>query len=233
LEQRLKDEKLRRQDRQVIEAELKAFKAQVGNGVTIKPVTYRNPQSQEVEPGAEVFLEGTTEPLAWISADHLPLVTGKLTGVLVSGGQFVLKVLCPLGADNQGVRPARALGVINVPIEMEDDPIPEMDYFPRRNSQALYLEVVNGWQSKIKQSTAAQSELKWWKSRAGRRATIKRTTFVRNGVSEPAVAVYLEGHGAQFGWIARAQVPDVIHEMHGYLASSGQYTLEFVCDQMK
>src|ERR1017187_4225516 len=230
LEQRLKHDNLRRQDRQVIEAELKAFKAQVGNGVTIKPVTYRNPQSQEVEPGAEVFLEGTTEPLAWISNDHLPLVTGELSGVLVSGGQYALTVLCPLGADNRGIRPTRLLGVINVRTEIEDDPIPEVDYFLRRNSQALYLEVVNGWQSKIKHGQAKQDDLKWWKSRAGKRATIRRTTFERNGVSEPAVAVYLEGHGTQFGWIARAQVPDVKHEMHGCLASSGQYTLEFVCD---
>ena len=56
LEQRLKDEKLRKQDRQRIEAELQAFRAQVGNGVTIKPVTYRNPQSQQEEASADVFL---------------------------------------------------------------------------------------------------------------------------------------------------------------------------------
>src|ERR1035441_562523 len=121
-EQRLKDEKLRQQDRQRIEAELKAFRAQVGNGVTIKPVTYRNPQSQEDEPGAEVFLEGTSEPLARISREHVPVVTSELTGVLVSGGQSTLKVLCPLGANNQGVQPARPLGVKNVPIQIEDDP---------------------------------------------------------------------------------------------------------------
>ena len=93
---RLKDEKLQQQDRQRIEAELKAFRAQVGNGVTIKPVTYRNPESQEDEAGAEVFLEGTSEPLGWISREHLPAVTSELTGVLVSGGQYTLKVLCPL-----------------------------------------------------------------------------------------------------------------------------------------
>jgi hypothetical protein len=224
----LKDEKLRKQDRQIIEAELKAFKAQVGNGVTIKPVTYRNPQSQEVEAGAEVFLDGTTEPLAWISADHLPLVTGKLTGVLVSGGQFALKVLCPLGADNQGVRPSQPLGVINTPIELEDDLTPEE--YPPPPRQGLCLEVVNGWQSKINHREASQGELNWWKSRAGKRATIRPTTFVRGGMREPAVAVYLEGHGTQFGWIARAHIPAVKHEMYGYLASSGQYTLEFVCD---
>ena len=96
LEQRLKDQRLQREDRQRIEAELKAFRAQVCNGVTIKPVTYRNPQSQEDEPGAEVFLEGTSEPLGWISREHLPNVTGELKGVLVSGGQYTLKVLCPL-----------------------------------------------------------------------------------------------------------------------------------------
>ena len=116
LEQRLKDERLRQQDRQTIEAELKAFRAQVCNGVTIKPVTYRNPQSQEDEPGAEVFLEGTSEPLGWISREHLPVVTSELTGVLVSGGKYTLNVLCPLGADNQGVRPSRPLGVKAVPM---------------------------------------------------------------------------------------------------------------------
>ena len=63
-EQRLKDQKLQQEDRQWIEAELKAFRAQVCNGVTIKPVTYRNPESQEDEAGAEVFLEGASEPLA-------------------------------------------------------------------------------------------------------------------------------------------------------------------------
>jgi hypothetical protein len=227
-EQRLKDEKLRQQDRQRIEAELKAFRAQVSNGVTIKPVTYRNPQSQEDEAGAEVFLEGTSEPLGWIAHDHLPLVTSELTGVLVSGGQFTLKVLCPL---DQGVRPARALGVKNVPIKIEDDPIPDVDYFPTRHSQGLCLEVVNGWYSKINQGKATQGEIKWWKSRAGSRATVRQTTFVRDGVREPAVAVYLEGHQTQFGWIARAHVPAVKQEMHGYLASKGQYTLEFICDQ--
>jgi hypothetical protein len=144
-EQRLKDEQLRQQDRQTIEAELKAFRAQVGNGVTIKPVTYRNPQSQEDEAGAEVFLGGTTEPLGWISQEHLPAVTGELNGVLVSGGKYTLKVLCPTGVDNRGVRPSRPLGVINVPIEIiEDDPIPEVDYSPTRHSQGLCLEVVNG-----------------------------------------------------------------------------------------
>jgi hypothetical protein len=95
-EQRLKDQRIQQEDRQRIEAELKAFRAQVCNGVTIKPVTYRNPQSQEDEAGAEVFLEGTSEPLGWISHEHLPVVTGELKGVLVSGGTYSLKVLCPL-----------------------------------------------------------------------------------------------------------------------------------------
>jgi len=181
-EQRLKDEKLRRQDRQRIEAELRAFRAQVGNGVIIKPVTYRNPQSQEDEPGAEVFLEGTSEPLGWIAHDHLPLVTSELTGVLISGGQYTLKVLCPI---DQGVGPSQSLAVKNVPIEIEDDPIPE-DYLPPRHSQGLCLEVVNGWQSKINHRQATQDDLKYWKSRAGSRATIRQTTFVRDGVREPA-----------------------------------------------
>jgi hypothetical protein len=100
-EQRLKGQGLQQEDRQRIEAELKAFRAQVCNGVTIKPVTYRNPETEEDEAGAEVFLEGTSEPLAWISHEHLPVVTGELKGVLVSGGQYTLKVLCPL--PEQGV----------------------------------------------------------------------------------------------------------------------------------
>jgi hypothetical protein len=95
-EQRLKDQKLQQEDRQRIEAELKAFRAQVCNGVTIKPVTYRNPETEEDEAGAEVFLEGTSEPLGWISHEHLPVVKGELKGVLVSGGKYSLKVLCPL-----------------------------------------------------------------------------------------------------------------------------------------
>jgi hypothetical protein len=232
-EQRLEDEKLRQQDRQRIEAELKAFRAQVGNGVIIKPVTYRNPRSQENEAGAEVFLEGTSEPLGWICRDHLPMVTSELTGVLVSGGKYTLNVLCPLDKDNVGVRPSRPLGVENVPVEIEDDPIPDVDYPLPPPRQGLCLEVVNGWYSKIKQGKSSQGELEWWKSRAGSRATIKKTTFVRGGVHEPAVAVYLEGGGTQFGWIAKAHIPAVTHEMHGYLASGGQYTLNFICDQPK
>ena len=232
-EQRLKDEKLRQQDRQRIEAELKAFRAQVGNGVTIKPVTYRNPQSQEDEPGAEVFLEGTSEPLGWIAREHVPVVTSELSGVLVSGGQYTLKVLCPLGADNQSVRPSRPLGLRNVPIQIEDDPIPEAHYSPTRKSQGPSLEVVNGWQSRINQGKATPGDLQGWKGKAGSPAIIRPTTFVRAGVAEPAVAVYLDGDGVQFGWIAREHIPAVKREMHGYLAGSGQFTLAFICDQPK
>ena len=95
-EQRLKDQKLQQEDRKRFEAELNAFRAQVCNGVTIKPVIYRNPETEEDEAGAEVFLEGNSEPLGWISQEHLPVVSGELKGVLVSGGQYSLKVLCPL-----------------------------------------------------------------------------------------------------------------------------------------
>ena len=95
-EQRLKGQGLQQEDRQRIEAELKAFRAQVGNSVTIKPVTYRNPETEEDEAGAEVFLEGASEPVGWITQEQLPIVKGELTGVLVSGGQYSLKVLCPL-----------------------------------------------------------------------------------------------------------------------------------------
>jgi hypothetical protein len=83
---------------------------------------------------------------------------------------------------------------------------------------------------KMSQGKATPGEIKWWKSRAGSRATIKQTTFVREGVREPAVAVYLEGHQTQFGWVAKAHIPAVKHEMRGCLASKGLYTLEFVCD---
>src|ERR1035441_3389724 len=198
-EQRLKDEKLRQQDRQRIEAELKAFRAQVCNGVTIRPVTYRNPQSQADEPGAEVFLEGTFEPLARISREHVPVVTSELSGVLVSGGPYTLKVLCPL---DQGVRPARPLGVKN-------DPIPEVDNFPTRNNQGPSMEVVNGWQSRVNQGKATPGDLQCWKGKAGSRGIIRPTTFVRAGVSERAVALYRDGEGVQFGWIAREHIPAV------------------------
>ena len=90
--------------------------------------------------------------------------------------------------------------------------------------QGLCLEVVNGWQSKINHGKAQPGDLDRWKAKAGSRAIIRPTTFVRAGVPEPAVAVYLDGHGDQFGWIAKAYVPAVKQELHGYLASSGQYT---------
>ena len=57
---------------------------------------YHNPETEEDEAGAEVFLAGASEPLGWITQDHLPAVTRELKGVLVSGGQYRLKVLCPL-----------------------------------------------------------------------------------------------------------------------------------------
>ena len=180
-----------------------------------------------------MFLEGTSEPLARISREHVPVVTSELSGVLVSGGPYTLKVLCPLGADNQSVRPSRPLGLRNVPIQIEDDPMPEADYFPTRKSQGPSLEVVNGWQSRINQRKATPGDLQWWKSKAGSRAIIRPTPFVRAGVSEPAVAVYLDGDGVQFGWIAREHIPAVKREMHGYLAGSGPYTLAFICDQSK
>jgi hypothetical protein len=230
-ERRLKDQQLQQQDRQRIEAELKAFRSQVCNGVTIKPVTYRNPQSQQDEASAEVFLEGTTEPLGQISRDQVPLVTSELTGVLVSAGAYTLKVLCPLGASNPGVRPSQPLGVRNIPLVIGDDPIPEADHGPTRSKPILSMEVVNGWQYKINHGSARQSDLDKWKTKAGTPATIRPTTFVRSGVSEPAVAVYLDGHGDQFGWVAKEHIPTVKQELHGYLAQSGPYTLAFICDQ--
>ena len=178
-----------------------------------------------------MFLEGTSEPLGWISGEHLPLVTSELTGVLVSGGKYTLNVLCPLGVDNQGVRPSRPLGIKTVPIQIEDDPRPEEEYLPARSRPGLCLEVVNGWQSKIKSCKATPGDVDRWKAMAGSKAVIRPTTFVRAGVPEPAVAVYLDGHRDQFGWIAKAYVPSVREEMHGYLARRGEYTLGFVCDQ--
>jgi hypothetical protein len=95
----------------------------------------------------------------------------------------------------------------------------------------MWLEVVNGWQCKINHGTARQGELDRWKAKAGSRAIIRPTTFVRAGVPEPAVAVYLDGHAEQFGWIAKAFIPWVKQELRGYLARNGQYTLAFICDQ--
>ena len=158
------------------------------------------------------------------------MVTSELTGVLVSGGQYALKVLCPLGADNQGVRPFRPLGVKTVLIG-EPDPILEEEYLPARSRKGLCLEVVNGWQSKINNRKARPVDLDRWKAMAGSKAVIRPTTFVRAGVPEPAVAVYLNGHADQFGWIAKVQIGAVKQEMRGYLARMGQYTLEFIGDQ--
>jgi hypothetical protein len=236
-EQRLRDERLKQEDRQRIDAELKAFRAQVCNGVTIKPVTYRNPQSREDEAGAEVFLEGTSEPLAWISREHLPLVTSELTGVLVSGGPYTLKVLCPLdgahqhpapSGKDQPVAPAPPAVVKDVPIK--DIPIPAVQHPLPQTRQVLSLDVVNGWQYKINHGTATQGELDWWKARAGSAAIVRPTTFVRSGVPEPAVAVYLDGQEEQFGWIAKTYIPVVTQELHGHLASNSAYTLAFICE---
>jgi hypothetical protein len=95
-EQRLKDIALKQQDRQRIEAELKLFQAQVGQRVTVKPVTYHNPKTRQDEPAAQVFLQGKSEPLCWISREHVSAVTRELTGILVSNGKYSLKALCLL-----------------------------------------------------------------------------------------------------------------------------------------
>ena len=229
LEQRLKAQRLQQEVRKIIEAELKAFRAQVGNGVTVKPVTYRNPQSLQDEPGAEVFLEGTTEPLGWITSEHLPRITGELKGVLVSGTAFTLNVLCPLDTASH----SSPLGVEVVPTKYFPEEAPAVDDCPPRNRQGMSLGVVDGWQYKINRGIATQGELNHWKAKAGSPATIRLTTFVRAGVTEPAVAVYLDGQAKQFGWIVKEQIPAVKQELHGYLARNGQYTLTFICDQPK
>jgi hypothetical protein len=221
-EQRLRDERLKLEDRQRIEAELKAFRAQVCNGVTVKPVTYRNPESEEDEPGAEVFLEGTSEPLGWISSEHLPLVRSELTGVLVSGGPYTLKVLCPLVRKDQPVAPP--------PTVVKDVPTHAVKHPLTQDRQVLSLDVVNGWQYKINHGTATQGELDKWKAKAGSATTVRPTTFVRSGVPEPAVAVYLDGQEEQFGWIAKAYIPVVTQELHGHLAGNSAYTLAFICE---
>jgi len=95
-EQRLKDITLKQQDRQRIEAELKLFQSQVGQRVTVKPVTYHNPKTRKDEPAAEVFLEGNSEPLCWIAREHVPAVTRELTGILVSNGKYSLTAICTL-----------------------------------------------------------------------------------------------------------------------------------------
>jgi len=95
-EQRLEDMTLKQQDRQRIEAELKLFQAQVGQRVTVKPVAYHNPKTRQDEPAAEVFLEGTSNPLCWISREHVSAVTRELTGILVSNGKYSLTAVCTL-----------------------------------------------------------------------------------------------------------------------------------------
>jgi hypothetical protein len=95
-ERRLRDERLKQEDRQRIEAELKLFQSQVGQRVTVKPVIYHNPKTRKDEPAAQVFLQGKSEPLCWISRQHLSRVTRELTGILVSNGKYTLKALCPL-----------------------------------------------------------------------------------------------------------------------------------------
>jgi len=225
LEQRLRNERLKRVDRQRIEAELKAFRAQICNGVTIKPVTYRNPRSREDEPGAEVFLEGTTEPFGWISPAHLPLVKSELTGVLVSDGPYTFKVLCPLVRKDQPVASPPPVVVKDVPV-----PIQAVKPLSLHARRVLSLDVVNGWQFRLKCGTATQAEFFNWMASAGSGATVRPTTFVRSGVSEPAVAVYLDGQKGQFGWIAKTDLPAVRQELHGYLARKSTYTLSFICE---
>ena len=95
-EQKLKDMTLKQQDRQRIEAELKLFQDQVGQRVTVKPAIYRNPRTRQDEPAAEVFLQGKSEPLGWISRELVAAVTRELTGILVSNGRYSLKAVCPL-----------------------------------------------------------------------------------------------------------------------------------------
>jgi hypothetical protein len=95
-EQRLKDATLKQHDRQRIEAELKLFQDQVGQRVTVKPVTYHNPKTRQDEPAAQVFLEGKSEPLCWVSRGHLSAVTRELTGILVSNGKYSLTAICTL-----------------------------------------------------------------------------------------------------------------------------------------
>jgi hypothetical protein len=222
-EQRLRYERLKQEDRQRIEAELKAFRAQVYNGVTIKPVTYRNPRSCEDEPGAEVFLAGTSEPIGWIPGEHLPLVKSELTGVLISGGPYTLKVLCPLVRRNQPVAPAQPTVVNGAPLDPVHHPVSQ-------GRPVMYLGVVNGWQSKIKCGSATMKELFKWTATAGRAATVRPTTFERRGAREPAVAVYLEGQEEQFGWLAREYIRFVDQELHGHLASGSLDTLTFISE---
>jgi len=231
LEQRLRDERLKREDRQRIEAELKAFRAQICTGVTIKPVTYRNPRSREDEPGAEVFLEGTSEPFGWISPAHLPLVKSELTGVLVSDGPYTFKVLCPLVRKDQPVASPPPVVVQDVTTHaVKDVPVQVVKPPSLNTRRVLSLDVVNGWQFKLSCGTATQAEFCNWMARAGSGATARPTTVVRRGVSEPAVAVYLDGQKEQFGWIAKTDLSAVRQELHGCLVRKSTYTLSFICE---
>ena len=59
-------------------------------------VIYHNPQTRQDEPAAEVFLQGKSEPLCWISREHVSAVTRELTGILVSNGKYSLTAICTL-----------------------------------------------------------------------------------------------------------------------------------------
>jgi hypothetical protein len=61
----------------------------------------------------------------------LPAVTHELKGVLISGGQYSLKVLCPLLTENERLRPLGGQGI------------------PPQNGHRLSLGVVNGWYYKF------------------------------------------------------------------------------------
>jgi hypothetical protein len=87
---------LKQQDRQRIEAELKLFQSQIGQRVTVKPVTYHNPKTRQDEPAAEVLLEGNAEPLCWIAREHVAAVKRELKGILVSNGKYSLTAICRL-----------------------------------------------------------------------------------------------------------------------------------------
>src|ERR1035438_788908 len=88
----------------------------------------------------------------------------------------VYATLCPLGPDNQGVRPSRQLGLKTVLIG-EFDPIPEAEYLPARTRPGQCLEVVNGWQSKVNNRKARPVDLDRWKAKAGSKAVIRHNHF--------------------------------------------------------
>jgi len=82
-EQRLKDITLKQQDRPRIEAERKLFQSQIGQRVTVKPATYHNSKTRQDEPAAQVFLKGKSEPLCWISREHVSAVTREQISTLI------------------------------------------------------------------------------------------------------------------------------------------------------